>query len=204
MKGFPRLSEYKILLYRIGLVYLFYMFARILFYVYNQKLIKIDSVTDFIKLCYHGLAFDTTSILYANALFIILSVLPLVITTKKGFQKFLFYLYFITNLLLYVTNFIDFIYYRYTFNRSTRASLDTLESEQNKSALFYNFLINYWHVFLLFFVTVFVWIYLYKRVKIKHQEVKPTIVYFSASILSLLDVYFFWNHHECLQHTRLQ
>ena len=186
MKGFPRLSEYKVLLYRIGLVYLFYMFARILFYFYNQKLIKIDSAYDFIKLCYHGLAFDTTTLLYANALFIVLSVLPLIITTKKGFQKFLFYLYFITNLLLYLTNFIDFIYYRYTFNRSTRASFDTLENEQNKSALFYNFLINYWHVFLLFFVTVFVWIYLYKRVKIKQQKVKPTIVYFLSSILSLL------------------
>ncbi|MES2746777.1 MAG: LTA synthase family protein [Bacteroidota bacterium] len=186
MNRFPRLNEYKVLAYRIGLVYLFYMLARILFYVYNQKLVKIDSAIDFIKLCYHGLAFDTTTILYANALFIVLSVLPLVITTRKGFQKFLLYLYFITNLLAYVANFIDFIYYKYTFNRSTRASLDTLENEQNKSALFFNFLISYWHVFLLFFLTAFLWIYLYKKVKAKHQEVKPNLVYFSTSVLSLL------------------
>ena len=93
MNKFPRFNEYKVLFYRIGLAYLFYMMARILFYFYNHNLIKIDSFGSFVKLSYHGLAFDTTTILYANSLFIILSVLPILINTKKGFQKFLFYLY---------------------------------------------------------------------------------------------------------------
>jgi phosphoglycerol transferase MdoB-like AlkP superfamily enzyme len=186
MNRFPRLSEYKVLFYRIGLAYLFYMIARILFYFYNQNLIKIDSFTAFIKLCYHGLAFDTTTILYANSLFIILSVLPILINTRKGFQKFLFYLYFIVNLIFYTANFIDFIYYKYTFNRSTRASLDTLQNESNKGSLFLNFLVNYWHVFFLFFLMAFLWIYLYKKIKVKHHESKPNFKYFLASILSFL------------------
>ena len=143
MKRFPRYNEYKVLFYRIILAYLFYMVARILFFVYNINLVKIDSASDFIILSYHGLAFDTTTILYINSLFIILSIFPLVVNAKKGFQKFLFYLYFSTNLLAFTTNFIDFIYYKYTFNRSTRASLDTLENESNKTRLFFNFLMEY-------------------------------------------------------------
>lgn len=186
MNKFPRLNEYKVLFYRIGLAYLFYMMARILFYFYNQNLIKIDSFVAFIKLCYHGLAFDTTTILYANSLFIILSVLPLLINTRKGFQKFLFYLYFTVNLIFYTANFIDFIYYKYTFNRSTRASLDTLQNESNKGSLFLNFLVNYWHVFFLFFLMSFLWIYLYKKVKVKHHESKPNFNYFLASVFSFL------------------
>ncbi|WP_298305308.1 LTA synthase family protein [Flavobacterium sp.] len=186
MNKFPRLNEYKVLFYRIGLAYLFYMMARILFYFYNQNLIKIDSFIAFIKLCYHGLAFDTTTILYANSLFIILSVLPLLINTRKGFQKFLFYLYFTVNLIFYTANFIDFIYYKYTFNRSTRASLDTLQNESNKGSLFLNFLVNYWHVFFLFFLMAFLWIYLYKKVKVKHHESKPNFKYFLASVFSFL------------------
>ncbi|WP_396147798.1 LTA synthase family protein [Flavobacterium sp.] len=186
MNKFPRLNEYKVLFYRIGLAYLFYMMARILFYFYNQNLIKIDSFVAFIKLCYHGLAFDTTTILYANSLFIILSVLPLLINTRKGFQKFLFYLYFTVNLIFYTANFIDFIYYKYTFNRSTRASLDTLQNESNKGSLFLNFLVNYWHVFFLFFLMAFLWIYLYKKVKVKHHESKPNFKYFLASVFSFL------------------
>ena len=186
MKKFPRIAEYKVLVIRLLLAYGFYFIARILFYIYNRSLIEVDNVFDFLKLCYHGLAFDTTTILYTNALFIILSVFPVVINTKKGYQKVLFYLYFATNLLVYSANFIDFIYYRYTFSRSTRASLDTLENESNKTALLFNFLLNYWHVFLLFFALAYIWILLYKKTKVKHVTEKPTVKYFSVSIAAFL------------------
>lgn len=186
MKKFPRINEYQVLVYRLLLAYVFYSLARILFFIYNATLIKIDSVGAFFKLCYHGIAFDTTTILYVNSLFILLSVFPLLINSKKHFQKVLFYLYFSTNLLAYSTNFIDFIYYRYTFNRSTRASMDTLENESNKVLLLFNFLINYWHVFLLFFTLSFVWIMLYKKHKIHQKPEKGTFKYFATSIFSFL------------------
>lgn len=185
MKKFPRFDEYKVLAYRILLAYIFYFTARILFYVYNVNLIEINSASEFLSLCYHGIAFDTTTILYINSLFIILSVFPLIINNKKVYQKILFYLYFTTNLIVYSFNFVDFIYYRYSFNRSTRASLDTLENE-DKSGLFLNFLINYWHVFLLFFCCAFLWIYLYKKVKITTEVHKPSIKYFLTSIAGFL------------------
>ena len=120
MKKFYRGNEYKILIIRILLAYFFYTIARILFYVYNNSLIKIDHTTEFLELCYHGLVFDTTTIIYVNSLFILASIFPAVITTKNSYQKVLFYLYFATNLLAYATNFVDFIYYRYTFSRSTK------------------------------------------------------------------------------------
>ncbi len=186
MNKFLRIKEYKVLFYRLLLAYLFYFIARVLFFLYNQSLIKVDSISDFFKLCYHGLAFDTTTILYTNGLFILFSILPFVINTKKGYQSFLFYLYFTTNLLLYASNFIDFIYYKYTFSRSTRASLDTLENESNKVSLFFNFLINYWHVFALFFLCSFLWIYLYKKIRVIHDVVKVNLLYFITSIIGLL------------------
>ena len=186
MKKFPRFDEYKVVAIRILLAYVFYTIARVLFFIYNHSLIKVDGVIDFLKLCYHGLVFDTTTILYVNSLFIIASIFPAVINTKKSYQKVLFYIYFATNLLAYATNFIDFIYYRYTFNRSTRASLDTLENESNKTLLFFNFLLNYWHVFLLFFALSFIWILLYKKTKIQYKKAKPSFVYFATSIVSFL------------------
>jgi phosphoglycerol transferase MdoB-like AlkP superfamily enzyme len=186
MNRFPRFSEYKVLLYRISLAYLFYMIARILFFAYNSSLVKINSCVDFIVLAYHGIAFDTTAILYINALFIILSVLPLVVNTKKGFQNFLFYLYFFTNLIAYATNFVDFIYYKYTFNRSTRSALDSIEHETNKSLLLFNFIRDYWHVFFLFFLCAFLWIYLYKKVYLNYKRPVLSIKYFLMSTILFL------------------
>lgn len=186
MNRIPRFKEYKVLLYRILLVYFFYFITRVLFYFYNANLIQVDHFSDFFILYFHGLAFDTTAILYVNLLFIVFSVLPLWINTKKKYQNGLFYLYFFTNLLAIATNFIDFIYYRYNFGRSTIASSEILIHESNKSLLFFNFLIHYWHVFILFFACSFLWIFLYKKVSINEQIILNKISYFATSILSFL------------------
>ena len=182
----PRLNEYKLLFIRILLAYFFYFVVRVLFFLYNNTLIQIDSFSDFIILCYHGIAFDTTSILYLNSIFILFSVVPIVVNSRAGYQKFLFWVYFIPNLLGFLLNFVDFIYYKYTFSRTTIAVLDSLKDENNKALLFKNFLFNYWHVFLLFFICSFLWIYLYKKIKIDLTPQKPTVVYFISSLISLL------------------
>lgn len=186
MNRFPRFQEYKTLFFRIILAYLFYFIARILFFVYNRNLIQIDGVTDIVSMCYHGLAFDTASILYLNLLFIVFSILPFRINPSKKYQTFLFYLYFIPNLLGYATNFIDFIYYRFNFGRSTIAALDSLKHESNKSLLLMNFVFHYWHVFVLFFLISFLWIFLYKKISIPVTRHHSGVVYFGTSTVGFL------------------
>jgi phosphoglycerol transferase MdoB-like AlkP superfamily enzyme len=186
MKRFPRFDEYKVVFYRILLAYVFYTIARLLFYFYNRNLIQIDGVTDIVSMCYHGLTFDTASILYLNLLFIVFSILPLQINHSKKYQGFLFYLYFIPNLLGYATNFVDFIYYRFNFGRTTISAFELLQNESNKSLLLINFLINYWHVFVLFFVVSYAWIYLYKKVSVQNESSHKGITYFGTSVFGFL------------------
>ncbi|AWA30439.1 sulfatase [Flavobacterium magnum] len=188
MSRFPRLQEYKALFYRILLAYVFYFVARLLFYWYNATLIPIDGPWEFLTLYYHGLAFDTTAILYVNALFIVFSILPFTVNTRPGYQKFLFYLYFITNLIAYAANFIDFIYYRFNFGRSTVAITDSIAHESNKALLFWNFLTGYWHVFLLFFVMAGLWICLYRKFKVKPDRILFYGRYFVASVVAFLAI----------------
>lgn len=187
MTNFFRVQEYKALLYRIFLAYLFYSIARLLFFVYNYKFLKVDSVSDYLALSYHGLVFDTTAILYINGLFILLSILPLWFNTRKGYQKFLFYVYFTFNLIGYMANFVDFIYYKFTYARTTMAFMDIIKNESNKGNMFLRFIASYWHVYVLFFVMAFLWIYLYKKVKVK-EELSPVnkLKYFSSSLVGLL------------------
>lgn len=191
MQKHLRLNEYKVLFYRIALAYLFYFIARVLFYYFNADLLRVESVSDFLSLSYFGLAFDTTAILYINLLFIVFSILPFWKNTNTGYQKFLFYLYFGTNLLAFATNFIDFIYYKFTFARTTSAALNVLEHETNKTTLFLNFLVEYWYVFALFVLTSALWVFLYKRIKV--QDFKPTryVPYFSFSTVGFLMIVLF-------------
>src|SRR5690554_7580438 len=69
-----RLNEYKVLLYRIFLVYVFYTISRLLFVAFNKELLQIESIGQLLRLCLYGLKFDTTIILYTNSLFIVLSL----------------------------------------------------------------------------------------------------------------------------------
>lgn len=182
-----RKQEYLVLVYRLFLAYFFYFIARLLFVLFNNNHLKVDSVSSFFELTYYGLAFDTTAILYVNLLFILFSVLPLVINTTAKYQKFLFYLYFITNGIAYATNFVDIIYYRFIYSRTTTTVLNVLENESNKTTLFFKFIASYWYVYLLFFLVLFLWIYLYKRVKVTEvNKPKNIIRYIAFSILMFL------------------
>ena len=187
MKSVFRLNEYSVLFYRIALAYLFYFIARILFYTYNHDILDVNSVTEFLQISYHGLVFDTTAILYVNGLFILLSTLPFFINTKPKYQKGLFYLYFISNLFFYAFNFVDLIYYKYNFSRLTLAAWDLVKNEESKGGMLFRFLITYWHVFLLFIVVSILWVFLYQKVKVKHNLVENAkIKYVAKSIFGVL------------------
>ncbi len=177
-----RSNEFKVLIYRILLVYIFYFVARILFTVYNLDLLQVESIGEFLQLAFYGLQFDTTAIIYVNLIFILLSAIPGLINTSKGYQKLLFYIYFFTNLIAYSTNFLDFGYYRFNISRSMSSVLETLQNESNKSTLFFEFLKNYWHIFLLFILTSAVWMYLYNLLKVKQIKISSKLSYFLISI----------------------
>lgn len=187
LKEFFRTNEYKVLLYRLLLAYVFYFIARLLFVLYNKSILNLESFSEFFRLAFHGLAFDTTAILYLNSVFILFSILPLFINTRRYYQRFLMVIYFFFNLVGYALNFVDFIYYKYTFARTTIVVRDVLEHESNGFNMFFRFLFSYWHVYLLFFICAFLWIYLYKKVQVKHPKktIQP-IAYLSSSIIGIV------------------
>ena len=187
---YSRIQSYKTLFLRVSLAYVFYFFARVLFYFYNSNMIIIESVHEFFYLCFIGLTFDTSAILYANVLFILISLIPFKNINSDKFQKRIMILYFSTNLIAYSTNFFDFIYYRFSQSRLTTRVFDILENETNKMALAGSFIYNYWHVFIFFFLLVYVWIYLYKKIKISHTKPIYDLKFYIFSTLSSLFIVF--------------
>ena len=187
---YNRLQSYKTLFLRISLAYIFYFFARVLFYFYNSNMIIIESLQEFFYLCFIGLTFDTSAILYANALFILISLIPFKNFTNEKFQYRIMILYFSTNLIAYSTNFFDFIYYRFSQSRLTTRVFDILENETNKMALAGSFIYNYWHVFIFFFLLVYVWIYLYKKITIIHTKPIYDLKFYIFSTFSSLLIVF--------------
>lgn len=178
-----RIREYVVFLYRIFLVYLFYAIGRGVFIYFNNDVMGDYRLLD---LFYYGLAFDNCAIMYLNLLFILLSLLPLTINTQPKFQKVVFWSYFIPNVLAYATNFVDVAYYPFSKSRFTSASFAVLEHEQNKMTLFFTFLVDYWYLFVAFFLLIALWVYLYQRVKLVETSVEKKKPYFIWSAVFFL------------------
>ncbi|MDO5104365.1 LTA synthase family protein [Capnocytophaga sp.] len=184
-----RTSEYLVFFYRMALVYFFYFIARFLFFFFNKDAVGSIDTAELSKLFLYGLQFDTTAILYVNLLFIALSLLPLWINTRQGYQKMLCWIYFLTNGIAYATNFVDMMYYPFSKSRLTTASFAVIENEQNKSTLFFTFLEMYWYVVLLFVVLLLLWVFLYKIVKVRTTELRPMpYVLWSLVIFAVIGV----------------
>lgn len=155
-----RWQELLALVYRLFLVFFFYQIARLLFWIFNKDLIKVDGILEYFRLSYYGTAFDTTAILYVNSVFILLSIIPIVINTKKVYQKFLFYWYFITNGVTYAFDFGDIVYYRFSQARLTSAAIEVGKNEDNLGRVFWNSVLQHPFVFIWFTVIIVVWIFL--------------------------------------------
>ena len=180
-----RFREIYVLLYRLGLVFLFYQIARLLFWFFNRNLIKIETVSEYFNIAYYGTAFDTTAILYINALFILLSIIPLTINTKKSYQKMLFWVYFVTNGLAYAMNFGDFVYFKFSQSRLTSAVLNVIENEDNLIKVFMASIVQNPFIMLSFLGLMALWIFLYKRIKIEENRPNRFVPYFVFSVLHL-------------------
>lgn len=187
MKFFREFRKQEILVlgYRLFLAFIFYQLARLLFWFFNKEIVKVDSVSDYLGLAYHGTAFDTTAILYVNALFILLSLIPIIINTKPIFQKVLFWIYFVTNGIAYSMNFGDFVYYKFSQSRLTSAAFQVAQHESNIGQVFLISVKEHPFVLIWFVVLMALWILLYKKIKIVERKPEKLIPYFILSVLSL-------------------
>ena len=181
-----RINEISILIYRIFLVYINYTFCRLLFVYFNNDLLQIDNFLQLTKLLYHGIRFDSMSIVYLNSIFILLSIIPFKINTSKIYQDILIWIYFIFNGIGMLLNFIDFEYYRFNLNRLMSSFLEAIESEPNKSELILHYIFDYYHILIIYLTFLFVWIFLYKMVKLKDQLSFRNKNYYLSSLFIFL------------------
>ncbi|MBK77943.1 MAG: sulfatase [Flavobacteriaceae bacterium] len=181
-----RINEISILIYRIFLVYINYTFCRLLFVYFNNDLLQIDNFLQLTKLLYHGIRFDSLSIVYLNSIFILLSIIPFKINTSKIYQDVLIWIYFIFNGIGMLLNFIDFEYYRFNLNRLMSSFLEAIESEPNKSELILHYIFDYYHILIIYLTFLFVWIFLYKMIKHKDQIYFRNKNYYLSSIFIFL------------------
>ena len=135
-------------LWRIALLYVVLMLCRAVFYIYNVALIGPLPREEWWSLLCGSLKFDTVSVLYANAVFILLSMVPLRLRDRGWWQGVMYWYYVVVNALLVVAvNLSDAIYFRYTQKRFSADEI-FFANNDNSLQLVLTFASENWHVVL--------------------------------------------------------
>ncbi len=139
-------SNLGLFLRRIALLYVVLMLCRIVFYLYNRSLIGPIETGEFTSLLKGSLLFDTASIVYANLLFAVLSLLPFRFRERGWWRQILFWYYAIVNSILIVTvNLADCVYFRYTQKRFTADEIFFADNS-NSAQLLLKFAAENWYL----------------------------------------------------------
>jgi len=113
-------SHIALLVRRLALLYAVLALCRAVFLLYNRASIGPLAAAELPALVRGALTFDTVSVLYANALLVLLSLVPLHLRERRGWQRMLYLYYVVVNSVLIVAvNLADAVYFRYTQKRFT-------------------------------------------------------------------------------------
>ena len=113
-------SALTMLVWRIALVYIVLFLCRAVFYLANAAAVGPLAWSELGQLAAGAWRFDTASVVYADGVFVLLSLLPLHVRERKWYRRLLFWYYAVINAMLVVAvNMADCVYFRYTQKRFT-------------------------------------------------------------------------------------
>lgn len=171
------------LLWRIVLLYAVLMLCRVVFYVYNMQLLGPLSWGELGQLLSGSLKFDTASIVYADGLFILLSLLPLHLRERRWYRTMLYGYYVVVNAVLIVAaNLADTVYFRYTQKRFTADEIFFADNN-NSLQLVGKFMAENWYLVLLWIALVALLAWGYRRKVHEESLLRRGWVYYMGGAL---------------------
>lgn len=181
-----RTNIYLATLLRLLLVMAIFQLSRFGFYLFNVDSFSSMTIASYLKIAYGGAIFDTTAILYTNVLYIILEFAPLRIRYNSIYRAVVKWLYLLANAIIIVVNSMDYVYFRYTFKRTTALVFDEFENETNMGNIMWQGITDYWYVTLWTIFLVVMLVFGYRAISVKRANPKNLIFYYFRSLLLFL------------------
>lgn len=145
-------EHYKTLIKRIGIAFLSFTLARLLFLTFNYNVFEEAGFYELVV----GLRFDALSISWIFLPFIILSALPLPFRDSNFYQKLLKLLFHISNTTCIIFNLIDVEFFKVINNRSTASLFDMAKNESNFGKMALDYTIDFWYLWVIAGVFIFI------------------------------------------------
>ena len=168
------------------LVYVVYAICRVAYLVENWSALSegFDALS-WIEVVKGSLLFDTSAILYTNAIYAVLMLIPLHYKETDVWQNIAKWVYVIVNSLCIIMNLADAVYFQYTGRRTTSSVFDEFTHENNLGSVFGVELVQHWYLVLLGVLLIAGLIFLYVKPKgqLKFWDKKDYLSYYVVHLL---------------------
>lgn len=144
-----RKSNVAAMVINLLLVYVIYSLCRLVFILENLSAFS-GSLTaaSLWEMWSGGLRFDTSAILYTNALYIVMMLLPLHIKERMWWHSAARWVFAVTNGICVIANLADCVYFQYTGRRTTATVFSEFSNENNLAGIFGAEILRHWYIVL--------------------------------------------------------
>ena len=181
-----RQNIYVKLAWSLFVLMVLYSVCRVAFYFYNREFFAGMEWSRFVRIAWGGLRFDLTAILYLNAVFVLLLIIPFRFRFNDGYQRAVSFLFMGVNALGLAANVMDTVYYRFTLRRTTLSVFRQFENEQNGWTLAFQFLMDYWYALVFWMLLVLAMRFLYKRIRVGTPYVGNHALFYGGGSITMV------------------
>jgi phosphoglycerol transferase MdoB-like AlkP superfamily enzyme len=160
-----RANEYIVMIYRFLIVMFLYSAGRIIFFLFNAPMFPNVDFHSFMRIMRGGVMFDTSAVLYLNAIYFLLYLIPFPFKFNVWYQRMLKWIFMIFNGLGLAFNYIDVIYYRFILKRTTASVFDIVAYDDGNFRLIFRIIYDFWYVSLLLLLTIWLLAGCYSYIK---------------------------------------
>lgn len=164
--------------------------CRVFFYLANASLFADMKFGHFMELMWGGLQFDLTALLYTNAIYLLMQIVPFRFRYKELYQKIAKWIFIVTNAIAIVGNNIDVVYFRFSGRRTTASVFSEFKNEGNLGKIFEDGILQNWYVPLFVILLIFALYKFYYTPKKKADATSGYLYYLIHTAIFCVFVYF--------------
>ena len=173
-KRFRYLAPLTAMLCNLGIAYILYFLARIIYLLVNYSYFEQGlSFSHLMEMLGGGLVFDTSAILVTNIPYIVLMLLPWHRKENNTYQLICKWVFIVINGLALAINLCDSVYFRYTMRRTTTTVFSEFSNEGNLGSIFLTETLHHWYLVIAFALLIWgVW-KLYVKTGLEWKRLRP-------------------------------
>lgn len=185
-KHFGLLSPLLTVLANLLIAYVVYFIARLAFLAENYAVLaRQTGLSHLLNMLFGGIVFDTSAILYTNALWVVMVLFPLHLKERQVYHRVCRWVFVIINTLALVVNLADAVYFQYTLRRTTTTVFNEFSNESNLGGIFATEMLNHWYFFILAIAIVYGMWRCYRISPLNYRQLSWK-TYMPAMLVSLL------------------